>query len=183
VHSQRGYRCGRADQGQRRRGQVEAEFLITAHWPVAIDLDVDLSAVGPSKKPVFCGSRHVGCAALDRDSLGNSTSPITIADGTVVPADSNKETTTLRRTGLVNGTSGSTSIPIASSPVVRSRSRPRRSHQPQVAGHHPICRYVPLDSIGQTVNVANLDGDRDGKTMLGDSPIEPITNLYKEAKP
>ena len=74
----------------------KAEFLITADWKVELDSDVDLWVVGPEKKPVFYGSREVGCASLDRDSLGYSTSMITLADGSVVQAESNKETTTIR---------------------------------------------------------------------------------------
>ena len=74
----------------------KAEFLITADWNVELDSDVDLWLVGPEKKPIFYGSREVGCASLDRDSLGFSTSVITLADGSVAQAESNKETTTLR---------------------------------------------------------------------------------------
>ena len=47
----------------------KAEFLITADWKVELDSDVDLWVVGPEKKPIFYGSREVGCASLDRDSL------------------------------------------------------------------------------------------------------------------
>jgi hypothetical protein len=57
----------------------KAEFLITADWKVELDSDVDLWLVGPEQKPVFYGSRDVGCASLDRDSLGFSTSQITLA--------------------------------------------------------------------------------------------------------
>src|SRR5271156_62939 len=74
----------------------KAEFLITADWPVALDSDVALWLVGPEKKPVFYGSREVGCASLDRDSLGYSTSQITLADGSMAQAESNKETDTIR---------------------------------------------------------------------------------------
>ena len=74
----------------------KAEFLITADWKVDLDSDVDLWVVGPEKKPVFYGSRDVGCASLDRDSLGYSTSLITLADGSTAQSESNKETTTLR---------------------------------------------------------------------------------------
>ena len=74
----------------------KAEFLITADWPVALDSDVDLWLVGPEKKPVFYGSREVGCASLDRDSLGYSTSEITLADGSLARSESNKETATIR---------------------------------------------------------------------------------------
>ena len=74
----------------------KAEFLITADWPVALDSDVDLWLVGPDKKPVFYGSREAGCASLDRDSLGFSTSQITLADGSTAQSESNKETATIR---------------------------------------------------------------------------------------
>ena len=42
----------------------KAEFLITADWKVELDSDVDLWVVGPEKKPIFYGSREVGCASL-----------------------------------------------------------------------------------------------------------------------
>src|ERR1700729_3754281 len=74
----------------------KAEFLITADWAVALDSDVDLWLVGPDKKPVFFGAREAGGASLDRDSLGYSTSQITLADGSVVQPESNKETATIR---------------------------------------------------------------------------------------
>src|ERR1700691_6500855 len=76
----------------------KAEFLITADWPVALDSDVDLWVVGPEKKPVFYGSREAGCVSLDRDSLGYSTSQITLADGSTAQSESNTETATLQRT-------------------------------------------------------------------------------------
>src|SRR5271156_3359124 len=74
----------------------KAEFLITADWPVALDSDVALWLVGPEKKPVFYGSREVGCASLDRDSLGYSTSQITLADGALAQSETNKETEPIR---------------------------------------------------------------------------------------
>src|ERR1700730_15257209 len=74
----------------------KAEFLITADWKVELDSDVDLWIVGPEKKPIFYGSREVGCASLDRDSLGYSTSQITLADGSTAQSESNKETSTVR---------------------------------------------------------------------------------------
>ena len=90
------HRRSGADQGQGRRLEAQGEFLITADWKVELDSDVDLWVVGPEKKPLFYGSREVGCASLDRDSLGYSTSLITLADGSVAQAESNKETTTIR---------------------------------------------------------------------------------------
>ena len=65
----------------------KAEFLITADWKVELDSDVDLWVVGPEKKPIFYGSREVGCASLDRDSLGYSTSQITLADGSMAQSE------------------------------------------------------------------------------------------------
>ena len=102
----------------------KAEFLITADWPVALDSDVDLWLVGPDRKPVFYGSREAGCASLDRDSLGRSTSEITLADGSMAQSESNKETATpsaASRRAIM--TSELTLIPTANSPRARSRSR------------------------------------------------------------
>src|ERR1700729_4325163 len=74
----------------------KAEFLIQAEWDVNRDVDLDLWVQGPSKKPVFYGSRQVGCAELDRDSLGFSTSMVQLDDGTKVRAKAYIETTALR---------------------------------------------------------------------------------------
>ena len=74
---------------------ARAELLIIADWPAILDSGVDLCVVGASKESEFYGSGEVGCAALDRDRLRNSTPLITIPDGSVVRADSKKETTTL----------------------------------------------------------------------------------------
>jgi hypothetical protein len=74
----------------------KAEYLISADWDVMLDSDVDLWLVNPSRKPIFYGSRQVGCADLDHDSLGFQTSLITLADGSTVRAVSNKEVTSVR---------------------------------------------------------------------------------------
>ena len=74
----------------------KAEFLVQLDWDINRDIDLDLWVVGPTKKPVFYGSRQVGCAELDRDSLGFSTSMVRLDDGTKVRARAYVETTTLR---------------------------------------------------------------------------------------
>jgi hypothetical protein len=100
----------------------KAEFLITADWKVELDSDVDLWVVGPEKKPIFYGSREVGCASLDRDSLGYSTSQITLADGSLAQSESNKETATIRCIAPGHYDVGSTFTPIENSPRARRRS-------------------------------------------------------------
>jgi hypothetical protein len=162
----------------------KAEFLITADWKVELDSDVDLWVVGPEKKPVFYGSRAVGCASLDRDSLGYSTAMITLADGSVAQAGSNKETTTIRCIAPghydvgVNLYSdrelakGATSIPV----------------RIEITGLNPqvttlFAKDVALDRVGQTINVASFDLRPDGKITLVDPPLEPITDAYKAGKP
>jgi hypothetical protein len=162
----------------------KAEFLITADWNVELDSDVDLWLVGPEKKPIFYGSREVGCASLDRDSLGFSTSVITLADGSVAQAESNKETTTLRciepgrydvGVNLYSDrelAKGANSIPV----------------RVEITGLNPqvttlFAGNVVLDQVGQTINVVSFDLSRDGKIKLVDPPLEPITDVYRRAKP
>jgi hypothetical protein len=161
----------------------KAEFLITADWKVELDSDVDLWLVGPEKKPVFYGAREVGCASLDRDSLGYSTSEIALADGSVAQSESNKETTTIRCIAPghydvgVNLYSdrelakGLTSIPV----------------RVEITGLNPQVRTlfakdVALDQVGETINVASFDMGLDGRITLTDPPLEPITNAYERAK-
>jgi hypothetical protein len=161
----------------------KAEFLITADWKVELDSDVDLWLVGPDKKPVFYGSREAGCASLDRDSLGYSTSQITLPDGSVVQAESNKETTTIRCIAPghydvgVNLYSdrelakGKASIPV----------------RVEITGLNPqvttlFAKDVALENVGQTINVASFDMGLDGQITLVDPPLEPITDAYRKAK-
>jgi hypothetical protein len=162
----------------------KAEFLITADWKVELDSDVDLWVVGPERKPIFYGSREVGCASLDRDSLGFSTSKITLEDGSVVQAESNKETTTLRCIApghydiAVNLYSDRELAKGASSIPVRV----------EITGLNPqvttlFAKDVALDQVGQTINVASFDLGLDGKLTLADPPLEPITDAYKAEKP
>jgi hypothetical protein len=116
----------------------KAEFLITADWPVALDSDVDLWLVGPEKKPVFYGSREAGCVSLDRDSLGFSTSQITLADGSLAQSESNKETATIRCIAPGH-------YDIGVNLYIRPRTREgravdpgaRRNHRPQPASDDP----------------------------------------------
>jgi hypothetical protein len=74
----------------------KAEYLMSAEWSVDLDADVDIWMAPPSKKPVFYGSRDVGCARLDSDNRGFVDEWITLADGTKVKVDSDKETISLR---------------------------------------------------------------------------------------
>lgn len=160
----------------------KAEFLITADWPVALDSDVDLWLVGPDKKPVFYGSREAGCVSLDRDSLGFSTSQITLADGSTAQSESNKETATIRCIAPghydigVNLYSdrelakGAQSIPV----------------RVEITGLNPqvttlFAGNVVLDQVGQTSNVASFDLTYDGQVKLTDPPLEPITHAYERA--
>ncbi len=162
----------------------KAEFLITADWPVALDSDVDLWLVGPDKKPVFYGSREVGCASLDRDSLGYSTSEITLADGSMARSESNKETTTIRCVAPghydvgVNLYSdreldkGATSIPVRVEIIGLNRRVTTL-----------FAKDVALDQVGQTINVASFDIGFDGTITLVEPPLEPITDAYRREKP
>jgi hypothetical protein len=162
----------------------KAEFLITADWKVALDSDVDLWIVGPEKKPIFYGARDIGCASLDRDSLGYSTSQITLADGSITQSESNKETATIRCVAPghydvgVNLYSdrelakGAQSIPV----------------RVEITGLNPqvttlFAKEVALDQVGQTINVASFDVTLDGRIKLVDPPLEPITNAYRKDKP
>ena len=162
----------------------KAEFLITADWPVALDSDVDLWLVGPDRKPVFYGSREAGCASLDRDSLGFSTSQITLADGSTAQSESNKETTTIRC--LAPGhydvgvnlysdrelAKGKASIPV----------------RVEITGLNPqvttlFAKDVALETVGQTINVASFELGLDGQITLVEPPLAPITDAYRKGTP
>ena len=162
----------------------KAEFLITADWKVALDSDVDLWIVGPEKKPIFYGARDIGCASLDRDSLGYSTSQITLADGSMAQSESNKETATIRcvapghyDVGVNLYSDRELAKGLASIPV-----------RVEITGLNPqvttlFAKEVALDQVGQTINVASFDVTLDGRIKLVEPPLEPITDAYRKDKP
>lgn len=160
----------------------KAEYLVQMTYPVSIDEDVDLWVARPQGAPVFYGSRQNGCADLDRDSLGFSTSVITLEDGSKVQDKANTETTSIRcfepgRWDVgVNLYSehghGDKAIPI----------------HVEVTGLNPNIRVVwagdvTLDHTGQTINVISFDLDKDGKLTLAETPLEPITDRWTKFKP
>jgi uncharacterized protein YfaP (DUF2135 family) len=162
----------------------KAEFLVTADWKVELDSDVDLWVVGPDRKPVFYGSREAGCASLDRDSLGRSTSEITLADGSVAQSESNKETTTIRCIAPGHYDVG---VNLYSDRELAKRldSIPVRV---EITGLNPqvttlFAKDVALDQVGETINVASFDMGPDGRITLTEPPLEPITDAYRAAKP
>ena len=162
----------------------KAEFLITADWPVALDSDVDLWLVGPDRKPVFYGSREAACASLDRDSLGYSTSQITLADGSTAQSESNKETTTIRCIAPGHYDVG-VNLYSDRELAKRKSSIPVRI---EITGLNPqvttlFAKDVGLESVGETINVASFDLMLDGRVKLVDPPLEPITDAYRKDKP
>ena len=68
----------------------KAEYLMSAEWSVDLDADVDIWLIPPSKKPVFYGSRDVGCARLDSDNRGFIDERITLADGSKVKVEATR---------------------------------------------------------------------------------------------
>jgi hypothetical protein len=161
----------------------KAEMLISADWAVMLDSDIDLWVVGPSRKPVFYGSRQVGCAALDRDSLGFSTSMIALAAGSVTRADSNKETTTLR---CLEPGRWDVAVNLYSDRVMTTGAASAIPVHVEITGLNPAVVTLfsgdaKLDHVGQTINVASFDLDADGHVTLASPPLEPLTDAYRNA--
>lgn len=161
----------------------KAEYLISADWNVMLDSDVDLWIVNPSRKPIFYGSRQVGCADLDHDSLGLQTSLITLADGSNVRAVSNKEVTSIRCFEPGHWDIG---VNLYSNREL-ARGKKEIKVRVEIVGLNPevrtmFAKEVVLDRVGETVNVVSFDMNRDGKFTLADPPLEPITNAYREPK-
>lgn len=162
----------------------KAEFLVSADWPVSLDSDVDLWLVGPDRKPVFYGSRLVACASLDQDSLGNSTSLVTLVDDTQVRADSNKETTTIRC--LAHG-HWDVAVNLYSDREL-AKGALRIPVHVEIVGLNPSVRTlfsadVALDRDGQTINVVSFDLDSEGHVKLVSPPLEPLTDSYRKGTP
>jgi hypothetical protein len=158
-----------------------AQFLVTMEWPIALDSDIDLWVVGPTRKPVFYGSRQVGCADLDHDDIGFATSRITLADGSVVNAVAHKEVTSIR------------CIEPGRWDIASNLFSDRGNAEKGIPVHVEIVGLNPsvvtlfsgdivLNHRGQSANVVSFDLDRDGKLTLADAPLESVLAAYEKSK-
>ena len=165
--------------------EMKAEVLATVEWSVDVDADVDIHMMPPSKKPVFYASRDVGCATLDRDSRGFLDSVIALADGSRTKVESDKETIAIRcvepghydlAANLYAYREGGLSVGAKRGLTLKARV--------EIVGLNPVVRVlftrdIVLDAVGQTVNWASFDMDRDGRITFVDPPLEPITSAYQ----
>jgi hypothetical protein len=141
-----------------------------------LDSDVDLWVVDPSRQPIFYGSRQVGCADLDRDSLGFQTSLITLGDGSTVRSTSNKEVTSVRCFEPGHWDVG---VNLYSDREIVKSGKDIKVHI-EIVGLNPEIRTIfakdaALDRVGETVNVVSFEMGRDGKITLANPALEPIT--------
>lgn len=165
---------------------MKAEILATAEWSVDIDADVDIHMMPPSHRPVFYGSRDVGCATLDRDNRGFLDSIITLADGSQAKVESDKETIAIRcvepghydlAVNLYEYRENHLSVP-------GKRGLGLKVHV-EILGLNPqvqvlFAKDITLESVGQTVNWASFEMGRDGSITLVDPPLEPVTGAYQK---
>ena len=156
--------------------KAKAQSLIGADRPGALDLDVDLWAVGPSKKTVFL------CFSPGRMRVAGSRQHHIIADCSVVRADSNNETATFR---CIERGHWDVGLNLYSNRSLRRKVDPGagRNHRSKSANHHPFASDVALHHAVQTVNVLGFELGADGKITLREPPLEPITDAYKDVKP
>ncbi len=167
----------------------KAEYLLSAEWSVDVDADVDIWMIPPRKKPVFYGSRDVGCAKLDSDYRGFMDEWITLADGSKVKVDAAKEIIALRciepgRYDLgVNlyafRHDGLATVGALPGPGVKVHVE-ILAVNPTV--HVVYAKDVTLDRTGQTINVESFDLSREGGVTLAEPPLELVTaKAYRTA--
>ena len=166
--------------------EMKAELLATIEWDVNIDADVDIHMMPPSRRPVFYGSRDVGCATLDRDNRGFIDSMITLADGTQTKVESDKETIAIRcvEPGHYDLAANLYEYRINHFSESSRRDLGLNVHV-EILGLNPQVRVlfakdIALDAVGQTVNWASFDMARDGSITLVDPPLEPVTSAYQK---
>jgi hypothetical protein len=164
----------------------KAEYLASIEWDVNVDADADIHMMPPSKRPVFYGSRDVGCATLDRDNRGFLDSMITLADGSQTKVESDKETIAIRCIEP-----GHYDLAANLYAYRKDGVRQTEANNLGLKVHVEIVKLNPevkvaysrdivLDSVGQTVNFASFDMDRDGAIIFTDPPLEPITASYQK---
>jgi hypothetical protein len=167
----------------------KAEFLISAEWNVDIDADVDLWLVTPSKKPVFYGSREVGCATLDRDSRGFLDDHVTLADGSIVKVSSDKETITLRCIEPGRFDVGVNLFEYRAKGLSAGKtSDAGLSVHVEVVGLNPTIKTlysgdVTPARVGETVNATSFDLSNSGELTLREPPLERVTRAYIHPRP
>jgi len=160
----------------------KAEILIQMDYDVTRDLDLDLWVVGPERKPVFYNSRQVGCADLDRDSLGLATTHVYLADGTSVLSKSNIETTTLRCIAP-----GHYDVAANLFSYHSDSREPIKAHI-EITSLNPAIRTVwagdvRLRRLGETINAVSFDLDKHGAVKLVDPPLAPLTQTFAKSSP
>jgi len=167
----------------------KAEYLMSAEWNVDLDADVDIWMIPPTRKPVFYGSRDVGCARLDSDNRGFIDDVVTLADGTKVKVDSDKETISLRCVQPGHYDLGVNLYAFRENGVTKVGAL----HGPGVKVHVEIVQVNPkvhlvfakdvtLDRVGQTINVESFDLSQDGRIALAEPPLELVTaKAYRTA--
>ena len=171
---------------QQARGvEMKAEMLATIEWDVNTDADVDIHMMSPSHKPVFYGSRDVGCATLDRDSRGFLDNLIALADGSQTKVQSDKETIAIRclEPGHYDLAANLYAYRVNSIDQVDRKDLGLKVHV-EILGLNPSVRVlfakeIALDRVGETVNWASFDMDRSGHVTLVDPPLTPITASYQ----
>ena len=167
----------------------KAEYLITMESSVDIDADPDLWVVLPTRKPVFYGSREVGCATLDSDPVGFSTNVVTLADGSSATLESDKETTALRciEPGRYDVGVNLYAYRLDGLGQAGRADLGLKCHIEIVALNPAVklvfAKDIVLDRVGQTINAVSFDLDLNGKITLIDPPLQPITATFQRDKP
>jgi hypothetical protein len=167
----------------------KAEYLLSAEWSVDIDADVDIWLIPPSKRPVFYGSRDVGCAKLDSDYRGFIDEWITLAEGSKVKVDAAKEIISLRCIEPGRYDLGVNLYAFREDGMARAGTLLQggvKVHVEIIAVNPNVrvlyAKDVTLDRVGQTINVESFDLSRERGLSLAEPPLELVTaKAYRTA--
>jgi hypothetical protein len=165
---------------------MKAEYLITAESSPLVDADPDIHVMPPSRRPVFYGSRDVGCAKLDGDPRGFIDNRIQLQDGSWSMVETEKETVSLRciEPGRYDVAENLYEYRINHLSQGSRRDLGLKVHV-EIVGLNPEVRVlfakdITLDWVGQTINVVSFDMLHDGSITLVDPPLEPVTSAYQK---
>ncbi len=170
-----------------------AEYFLTIEWAVEqtdkIDADADIWLLPPDKAPIFYGARQIGCITLDTDNKGIQDAVVTLADGSTVKLQSDKETISIRCLEPGHYDLGVNLYAYRNDKGFNQTDRKDIGLKVRVeiikvnpTTQIVFAKDITLDAVAQTINVASFELNAAGYIHFVGTPLAPITDVYYQGR-